>query len=88
MEHVFARSERPLFEMVDGEVVMVDVERGAYFALDPVGSRIWALLEEPQNIDALCLALTAEFEVAPDECRREVAAFLRQLEDVQLVVCR
>ena len=57
------RRSEPLTASVDGETVMLDAERGSYFALGPVGSRIWELLEEPRTFDELCDALQDEYAV-------------------------
>jgi len=79
------RSPRPLTATVDDEIVMLSPDRGAYFGLNAVASRIWSLLGEPVTIDALCVALTAEYQVDELTCRREVLAFLRELDRAELV---
>lgn len=79
------RREEPLTASVDGEIVMLDAEQGEYFALGAVGSRIWELLEEPRTLDEVCRALQYEFEVDPQTCREEVARFMRDLHEAQLV---
>ena len=39
------RSSEPMQAELDNELVMMSVERGSYYGLDPVGSKIWELLE-------------------------------------------
>ena len=35
---------------VGGEMVMMDVEKGVYFGLDPIGTDIWKRLEAPMGL--------------------------------------
>jgi hypothetical protein len=65
---------------VGDELVMMSVASGKYIGLGGVGGRIWELLEQPRSENELCGLLLAEFDVADDVCRAEVAAFLAQLE--------
>ena len=61
------------------ELVMMSAEKGNYIGLSKVGSRIWELIETPQDIDALSAQLQAEFDVTPDACRADIDAFLNEL---------
>jgi hypothetical protein len=68
-----------LCAQVGDELVMMSAERGCYIGLSEVGARVWALIAEPAELDAVCAALQREFDVAPDICRAEVSAFLSEL---------
>jgi len=68
-----------LSAMVGEELVMMSAEHGAYLGLSSVGARIWELIEEPREADAICAQLTDEFEVEPETCRAEVMHFLEEL---------
>lgn len=64
---------------VGDELVMMSADKGNYVGLSEVGARIWELIETPQDIDAVCVQLEGEFEVAPEVCRSEVESFLNEL---------
>ncbi|MGH6994456.1 MAG: PqqD family peptide modification chaperone, partial [Stellaceae bacterium] len=64
---------------VGDELVMMSAEKGNYIGLSDVGARIWELLETPQDIDAVCMQLQNEYDVAPEACRAEVETFLNEL---------
>ena len=64
---------------VGEELVMMSAEKGNYIGLSEVGTRIWELIETPQNFDVLCGQLQQEFEVAPEDCRAQVEEFLNEL---------
>jgi hypothetical protein len=61
------------------ELVMMSASKGNYIGLSDVGSRVWELLETPQEFDALCAQLESEFDVTPEMCRAEVKTFLEDL---------
>jgi hypothetical protein len=69
-------SQDVLFSKVDDEVILMSIEADSYFGLDPVGSRIWELLEEPATMDELVSQLTSEYEVEEAECREDAAIFI------------
>jgi hypothetical protein len=64
---------------VGEELVMMSAEKGNYIGLSEVGTRIWELIETPQDLKVLCARLEQEFEVAPETCRSEVEEFLNEL---------
>lgn len=82
---IVRRSTLPLSAAVDGEVVMFHPDRGAYFSLGDVGSRIWELVAEAKTIDTLCGILTEEYDVEPARCRTELVSFIGELHAAGLV---
>ena len=73
------RSSDIIASEVDGELVLISIQDGKYFGLDPVGSEIWRLLEEPRSTEALVEALTARFEGDAGEVERDTLAFIDEL---------
>jgi len=71
---------------VDGEKVMMSVENGEYFGLDPVGSRIWELIENPIRIESLINLLLEEFDVSREQCENDSFEFLNELLEKNLLV--
>lgn len=70
---------------LDGETALMSVESGNYYGLDPVGSRIWALIEQDRLVSELCALLLEEFEVEPSPCEHYVLTFLNELAQNNLV---
>ncbi|MDS4022951.1 MAG: lasso peptide biosynthesis PqqD family chaperone [Candidatus Competibacter sp.] len=75
----FARNPDLVAAEVDGETVMMSIDKGEYYGLNAVGSRIWELLESPNSINALCDQLIEEFDVDAEQCRTEVLTFAGEL---------
>jgi len=42
---------------LEGETALMSVDQGKYYGLDPIGSRIWALLEQARPVVDLCALL-------------------------------
>ena len=76
-------------QIIDGELddnhVMMHLENGKYFGLNPVGKRIWALLDQPKSFEEIIGALLAEFEVEENICRKEVLEFLDKAVKFEIV---
>jgi hypothetical protein len=70
---------------MDGQWVMMSVESGKYYSLDPVGSRIWDLIERPRTVNALVAALLTEYKVEEEQCRTNVSDFLNEMIEKGLV---
>ena len=69
---------RVISEIVDDEAIIIDSLTGAYFTLDPLGTRVWGLLGSgPQSVESL------QASVGDDPAR--VAAALVEMHDAGLL---
>ena len=73
------RNDAIVFTEFSDTIVMMDLEKGSYYELNPPGARIWALTESGPRVAEVCEALVAEYDVAPEACGDEVRAFLEEL---------
>lgn len=75
---------------LNGERVMMNLEKGKYFALNDVGSRIWNIIEEEKEIavQKIIDKLLDEYDVQNDTCRNAVVNFINKLRDEELVVVK
>lgn len=64
---------------MSGDIVMMSIERGLYFGISGVGTRVWELLEQPKSVEALTRAIHAEYEVDEATCQADLLAFAREL---------
>ena len=88
LDTVIAQGEEQVSCEVDGEVVLMSVENGAYYKMDDIASRIWALIETPQRVGTLCEQLTSEFDVDRSVCEEDVLDYLVQLLKDNLIQVR
>lgn len=66
---------------VDGEVVLMDVEKGVYFGLDAIGSDIWKRLETPASATELAAELAGDYDADVATIETDVLALFAQLVD-------
>lgn len=86
LDTIVRQSSNQMSCQVDQEAVIMHLLTGRYFGCDPVGARVWALLEQPTSISALCERLMEEYSgVDRDRCAQDVIAFIRDLIDEGLV---
>lgn len=70
---------------LNDEVMMMSIERGEYYAVEPVGAYIWHLIKEPTSIEEVCEKLMTEFKVDFETCQRDVYAFIKKLQSMEIV---
>lgn len=64
---------------VSGETVLLDLESENYFGLDEVGTRIWQLIRETGDLQAVYDGLLAEYEVDEQLLSRDLSRLLDEL---------
>ena len=85
LESTVTQSQDQVTADIDGQLVMMSIEKGEYFGLDEVGTRIWDLIEQPRSVDQLCSRLQEEFEIDNETCEKHVLGFLDNLSQLGLV---
>ena len=83
MSDVIARNDVVLFTDFDGTPVIM--HEGRYYELDPISGKILTLLDTGRPVAELCDALVAGYDIDLEVCRRDVLAFLIELEDMGIV---
>ena len=85
MKVLYRRNSRTISGRLHDELVMMDLEQGKYFSLNPVATRIWDLLEKEMTLDELCAVLTEEYDVESGQCMDEVGELMSGMEGLGLV---
>ncbi|HUP39583.1 MAG TPA: PqqD family protein [Vicinamibacterales bacterium] len=62
-----------------GEIAILNLDNGVYYGLDPVGARLWTLLQEPQTFAQVRGALLLEFDVDADVLESDLRELLGDL---------
>lgn len=70
---------------LDGEKVMMNLDKGEYFMMNEVGSRIWEIISEPINVKEIISTLRNEYEVDEETCKDTVIEFLGRLGNADLI---
>ena len=70
---------------VSGETVLLDLESENYFGLDEVGTRIWQLIKETGDLQAVYDTLLSEYEVDETRLQSDLEALLGEISGLRLV---
>ncbi len=81
-----AAAEHVRCRRFDDDVVLVDLHRGEYFALDAVGARMWELLVAGETPATVAGALAGEYDAAETEILRDCLRLTEELLGRGLVV--
>src|ERR1700730_1645124 len=65
--------------------VLLDIEQGLCFSLNPVGTRIWEMIKDGRSVDEIADALEEEFRLPRTHLLTDVSDFVNQLENMRLV---
>lgn len=79
------RNDDLLATEVDGEMIMMDPDKGLYFGLDPVGTDVWHRLAAPILVADLVAALARDYQAPAEEVERDVLALLRHMAEHGMV---
>ncbi len=71
-----------------GDTVILNLESGIYFGMNPLGARIWELMQRPITVSDVQRELLKEYDIEPVDCQRDLFKFLDSLRVHKLIkVC-
>jgi hypothetical protein len=82
---VITRGAKQVSTVVNGETLLMSVDRGKYYKLDDIGSRVWALIDTPTPFGRLCQRLADEFGVDDARCAADLNGLLSGLHENGLI---
>lgn len=88
LETVVVASPEQVSSKLGDEVVILNLRNGVYYGLDPIGTRIWELIQEPRSVRQVCEVLLEEYEVTFEQCAEDVLALMRDLQAQGLIETR
>ena len=73
-------SEDVIAQQVGEEMVLLDLEAGVYYGLDPVGRRIWELLTEHGRLRVVFETMVEEYDVTPEALQQDLLQLVQELQ--------
>jgi hypothetical protein len=70
---------------LDGEVVILSLENGLLYGLDPIASRLWKLIQVPASFVELRAALLAEYDVSAHQLEADIRELLSRLAEERII---
>jgi hypothetical protein len=81
-------SPEVISQEVSGETVLLDLESENYFGLDEVGTRIWQLIKETGDLQAIYNTLLEEYEVEEERLQTDLEALLDEIAVLGLITLK
>ncbi len=78
-------SENQVSCSLQGEAVILNYKSGVYYGLNPVGARIWELIQESRTPREVHEVLLGEYEVDSDRCWNDLVPLLAELRQAGLI---
>jgi hypothetical protein len=75
-------------KVLEGEAVLLNLETGAYFGLNKVGTHIWQLYSEGKSQEEVVAGVVKRFEVDLERARADVEAFTARLAERGLLLAQ
>jgi hypothetical protein len=70
------------------ESAILNLKNSVYYGLDPVGARVWTLLQRPRSVGELRDTLLSEYEVEAGRCEQDLLALLESMRREGLIEVR
>jgi hypothetical protein len=70
------------------EAAILHMRSGVYYGLDPVGARVWKLLDQPRSVEDLRAVILDEYDVEPGKCETDLMVLLEKLRTEGLIEVR
>ncbi len=72
--------------MFAGELVILDMDRGEYFAMDEIGATLWAGFEAGKTLDEIVEDVVAHYDVTRSKALADLTALRDELFERGLLV--
>lgn len=77
------KEDRLLISKVDDELIMMDIDKGAYISLNSTATIIWERIKEPVKVKEIIHYLTERFGIETEKCTKETLSFLKSIDNLQ-----
>ncbi|WP_088079128.1 lasso peptide biosynthesis PqqD family chaperone [Bacillus mycoides] len=79
LECQIVQSEENIVSDMDGEKVMLNVQKGKYYNMGETGGEIWELIKTPIMVTELVSTLLSKYNIERGDCEEQVLSFLECL---------
>ena len=73
-------------EVLDGEAVIIHLDKGAYYSFDKEGGEIWGLIERKASVEEIIASILSRCEGDEQQIRSEVVRLVEELHQEELIV--
>ncbi len=78
-------SDNVLYQQINNECVLLDMDSEQYFGLDDVGARMWQILSEDGDTEKALAILLAEYDTDEKTLRKDLIKLITELGNEKLI---
>lgn len=71
---------------IDGEIVIMNLERGSYYGLDALGADIWRMVIAQKTGEDIAALIASHFGVDAERVRTDVSALIEKMLENEVLV--
>jgi hypothetical protein len=72
-------------QLIDGEVIMINLDTGTYYSLDKVGALVWSLIQQSASLETIIEGISFRYEASREEMLDSVAKLIDDLSAENLI---
>jgi Coenzyme PQQ synthesis protein D (PqqD) len=70
------------------EAAILNLKNTVYYGLNPVGARVWNLVQQPRSVKEIRDRLLEEYDVGAEQCERDLLDLLDRMREQGLIEVR
>jgi len=78
-------SSNVLFQQINNECVLLDMDSEQYYGLDDIGARMWQILSENSETEKALTQLLTEYDIDENTLRQDLLNLITELGNVKLI---
>lgn len=82
---IVAATKNQISSDAGNETIVLELEKGNYYGLGEVSSRVWELVQQPISLEDLSNKILEEYEVSPEQCEQDLHQLLKKLLELGLI---
>ena len=91
LDKVYTKSDSIVSRKIADEFILVPIRQNvgdleSIYTLNETGARIWELIDGKIKVREIKEKLIEEFEVTPEEAKKDIVEHLQQLEGIKAIV--
>jgi hypothetical protein len=85
LDSIVKVSDDVIYQELDGEAILLDMQSEVFFGLDAVGTDIWKLLKTHAHVKTVARILTDHYQAGEDDLEEALLDFIEKLQAKGLV---
>lgn len=81
-------SDRVVWRSIEGEIVVLNLDTGYYYSLNPVGSLIWQLLSDNKDTSKIIEKISQDYNIALARAKKDLNELISDLKKEKLILVK